>query len=204
MGYHEWHDRPGYYKDISRHFDPKARLLDVGCGTAWLADEFSDYVGVDTAADVVESAAAKGIDVRLASEDGSLPFADSSFDGVILKDVLEHLPDPVAMVREVRRVLRPGGRAFASSPDAQRWVWNDYTHLRPYTRTAMRRLWADQGMAVEKVSYECVAPGTGIISGYTRRKRRPLPFVLAAQLPIVRRNVYVLATRPSDNTGPSS
>ncbi|WP_127781672.1 class I SAM-dependent methyltransferase [Rhodococcus sp. X156] len=204
MGYHEWHDRPGYYKDISRHFDPKARLLDVGCGTAWLAEEFSDYVGVDTAEDVVTSAAAKGIDVRLASKDGSLPFADSSFDGVILKDVLEHLPDPVAMVREVRRVLRPGGRVFASSPDAQRWVWNDYTHLRPYTRIAMRRLWADQGMTVEKVSYECVAPGTGIVSGLTRRKQRPVPFVLAAHLPIVRRNVWILATRPGDHAAPSS
>jgi len=61
----------------------------------------------------------------------------------------------------------------------------------------MRRLWADQGMTVDKVSYESVAPGTGIISGYTKRKQRPLPFVLAAQLPIVRRNVWVLASRPT-------
>jgi len=197
MGYHEWHGRPGYYRDISRHFSPKTRLLDIGCGTAWLSEDFADYVGVDTEQGVVTMAAARGIDVRLARSDGRLPFEDGSFEGVILKDVLEHLPDPVSMVREVRRVLRPGGRVFASSPDAQRWVWNDYTHVRPYTRTAMRRLWADQGMTVDKVSYESVAPGTGIISGYTKRKQRPLPFVLAAQLPIVRRNVWVLASRPT-------
>ncbi len=199
MGYHEWHGRPGYYRDISRHFTPNTRLLDIGCGTAWLAEDFSDYVGVDTAEDVITKAAAQGIDVRLARPDGTLPFADGSFDGVILKDVLEHLTDPVSMVREVKRVLRPGGRVFASSPDAQRWVWNDYTHVRPYTRTAMRRLWADQGMAVDRLSYESVAPGTGIISGYTKKKQRPLPFVLAAHLPVVRRNVWVLASRPTDN-----
>ena len=197
MGYHEWHSRPGYYKDISRHFDPSTRLLDIGCGTAWLSEDFRDYVGVDTADDVVAKAAEQGIDVRLASQDGTLPFDDATFEGVILKDVLEHLTDPVSMVREVRRVLRPGGRVFASSPDAQRWVWNDYTHVRPYTKSAMRRLWSDNGMAVDKVSFESVAPGTGIISGYTRKKQRPFPYVLAAQLPFVRRNVWILARRPS-------
>jgi len=199
MGYHEWHERPGYYRDVSRHFSPETRLLDVGCGTAWLSEDFQDYVGVDTAQDVIDNASSSGIDVRLARPDGRLPFEDNEFDGVILKDVLEHLTDPVSMVREVRRVLRPGGLAFASSPDAQRWVWNDYTHLRPYTRTAMRRLFVDQGMSVDKVSYESVAPGTGIISGYTRKKRRPLPLVVLAQLPIIRRNVYILARRPTGN-----
>ena len=197
MGYHEWHSRPGYYRDISRHFGPATRLLDIGCGTAWLSPDFADYVGVETDPEVVTRATAQGIDVRLARPDGSLPFDDASFEGVILKDVLEHLLNPVSMAREVKRVLRPGGRVFASSPDAQRWVWNDYTHVRPYTRIAMRRLWVDQGMTVDKVSYECVAPGTGIISGYTKKKQRPFPFVLAAQLPIVRRNVWVLASRPA-------
>jgi 2-polyprenyl-3-methyl-5-hydroxy-6-metoxy-1,4-benzoquinol methylase len=63
----------------------------------------------------------------------------------VLKDILEHVHDPVALVHDVRRVLRPDGKVFASSPDAQRWVWDDYTHLRPLTRKRFRLLFATRG-----------------------------------------------------------
>lgn len=197
MGYHDWHARPGYYKDITRHFPSSARLLDVGCGTAWLSDDFPDYVGVDNAAETIVAARAAGIEVYEADLQQELPFDDGEFDAVVLKDVLEHLADPVHLVREVARVLRPGGRAFVSSPDAQRWSWDDYTHRRPFTRASMRRLLADNGFEVEKVSYESVMPGTSIVSARTRRKQRPRALVALTWLPGWRRNVWALARRPA-------
>ena len=135
--------------------------------------------------------------VLQADVDEPLPFDDASFEGVILKDVLEHVRDPVSVVREVLRLLQPGGRVFASSPDAQRWVWDDYTHRRPFTRKSLRLLFADQGFEVERVGYESVMPGIGIVSRHTRRKRRPRTLGALARLPIVRRNVWLLARRPS-------
>jgi SAM-dependent methyltransferase len=195
MAYHDWHGRPGYYRDITRHFPRDARMLDVGCGTGWLSDDFPDYVGVDNSTQTVEEAQAAGIDVRQADLQGNLPLEDAEFDGVVLKDVLEHLSDPVHLVQEVHRVLRPGGQAFASSPDAQRWSWDDYTHRRPFTRTSMRRLFADNGFDVDKVSYESVMPGTSMVSARTRRKQRPRPLVALTWLPGWRRNVWVLARR---------
>src|ERR1700712_1417374 len=108
MGYFDWHARPGYFRDVTRHFAPDAQLLDIGCGTAWLAADFSRYVGVDPAPDPVAAAVERGLDVRQASAADRLPFDDGHFDGVVLKDVLEHLDDPVFAVREARRVLRPG------------------------------------------------------------------------------------------------
>jgi SAM-dependent methyltransferase len=196
VGYFDWHEQPGYWRDVTRHFAPNARMLDLGCGSAWLADHFADYTGLDASPAAAEKAASRGRRVIQASLDEPLPFPDASFDGVVLKDVLEHLADPVAVVLEVRRVLAPGGRVFASSPDAQRWVWNDYTHRRPFTRTAYRLLFADQGFEVDRVSYESVMPGTSIVARAGRRQRRPRALAAAAWLPVVRRNVWALARKP--------
>ncbi len=197
MGYLGWHDKPGYWADVTRHFPPDTRLLDVGCGNAWLGDHFERYTGIDVSKEAVETARARGRQVIEADADQALPFADASFEGVVLKDVLEHVADSAALVRETHRVLRPGGRVFASSPDAQRWVWDDYTHRRPFTRKSFRLLFQDQGFAVERVGYESVMPGTGIVSAWTHRKRRPRVLAAAAWLRVVRRNVWIVARRPS-------
>ena len=92
---------------------------------------------------------------------GASPLASGEFEAVVLKDLLEHVGDPVTMVREAYRLLKPGGRVFASSPDAERWVWDDYTHRRPFTRKGFRKLFADTRFAVEQLGYESVMPGIG-------------------------------------------
>jgi SAM-dependent methyltransferase len=193
MGYFDWHEQPGYFRDVTRHFAPDAQMLDLGCGSAWLAQHFAHYTGVDGSAEAVAAASRRGRTVLQHDLAQPLPFDDACFDGVIAKDVLEHVPDPVAVVREIHRVLRPGGRVFASSPDAQRWVWDDYTHRRPFTRKSYRLLFADQGFEVERVGYESVMPGTSIVAARTRRKRRPRALQAAAWLPVVRRNVWLVA-----------
>lgn len=197
VGYFDWHEQPGYFNDVIRHFGPSMEVVDVGCGTGWIAEHLPRYVGLDGAPEAVAAARERGRDVRLADVDRPLDLPDAGFDGAILKDLLEHVADPVALVREVRRVLRPGGVVFASSPDAQRWVWDDYTHRRPFSRVAFRRLFADQGFVVEHAGYESVMPGTSIVAARTRAKRRPAPLRAAAWLPVVRRNVWVLARRPT-------
>jgi SAM-dependent methyltransferase len=195
MGYFDWHEEPGYHRDVTRHFGRGARMLDIGCGSAWLAEHFDDYTGLDGSEEAVAAAERRGRRVLLASVHDRLPFPDESFDGVIMKDLLEHVEDPVHVVREARRVLRPDGLAFASSPDAQRWVWDDYTHRRPFTRKAFRLLFADQGFTVERSAYESVMPGTSIVSRWGGRHRRPPALVAAAWLPVVRRNVWLVARR---------
>jgi SAM-dependent methyltransferase len=196
VSYFDWHEQPGYWADITHHFAPDSKLLDIGCGSGWLAQHFPAYTGIDGSADAVRIAKDLRRNVIAGDVDEALPFAERAFDAVVMKDLLEHVRDPVALVREARRVLTPGGLLFASSPDAQRWVWDDYTHRRPFTKKSLRLLFADQGFDVLRVGYESVTPGVGILAGRTRRKRRPRAFALLARLPGHRRNVWLLARRP--------
>lgn len=198
LGYFDWHQAPGYWRDVTRHLPPEGELLDIGCGTAWLAEHFERYTGIDSSPEAIAAAARRGRRVIQGDVEQPLPFPDRAFDAVVMKDLLEHVGDPAALVREAQRVLRAGGLVFASSPDAQRWVWDDYTHRRPFTRKGFRMLFSDHGFDVERAGYESVMPGVGVLSGLTRRKRRPRPFGLLALLPFHRRNVWLVARRQSD------
>jgi SAM-dependent methyltransferase len=195
VAYHDWHLKPGYWADITRHFSQESNLLDIGCGTAWLAEHFPHYTGIDGSPAAVEAAVARGFNVTRGDLNEPLPFADATFDAAVLKDVLEHVDNPADLVGELRRVLRPGAVIYACSPDAQRWVWDDYTHRRPFTRKSFRKIFVDQGLVVEHVGYESVFPGVGIVSARTRSHRRPIAFRLLALLPFHRRNVWALARR---------
>lgn len=195
MRYHDWHGEPGYWRDVTRHFDPDALLLDLGCGSAWLGAHFPRYLGVDDHPDAFRDGGGRVARVARGSV-AHLPLRDSCVDAVVCKDVLEHVPDPRVVVREVARVLRPGGLVYVSVPDAQRWVWEDYTHVRPYPRRALRRLLADEGLTVVRLGHESVTPGVGVVSRLSPWHRRPWPYRLLARTRLARRNVWALARLP--------
>lgn len=97
------------------------RVLEVGCGAGYdafaLAEAGVEYVGIDlTAANPVRTRdhlALFNLRPSLAQADAEqLPFADASFDAVFSNGVLHHTPDLPASLREIARVLRPGGAAY--------------------------------------------------------------------------------------------
>lgn len=105
---------------VRRHLPAAGSVLDVGCGSALVADRIADldatYVGVDYgghhAAYAAKRLAESGY--RLVSAIGRcdgelLPFPDECFDVVVMSEVIEHLMQPERAVWEVARVLRPGG-----------------------------------------------------------------------------------------------
>jgi len=90
------------------------RVLDVGCGVKPYYPFFEPYASAYVGVDVVENPAA---DLQGAVE--SLPVADASFDLVLCIQVLEHADDPARAVRELRRVVAPGGVVLASTHGVQ-------------------------------------------------------------------------------------
>jgi SAM-dependent methyltransferase len=100
---------------------PCEAFLDAGCGDgrylAALDTELPERVaGVDIAATIVETARSRlpRADLRQANIE-SLPFADGEFDLVLSSQVIEHVLDARGAIRELRRVLRPGGRLVIST-----------------------------------------------------------------------------------------
>src|SRR5215468_3211839 len=115
------------------------RVLDVGCGPGVLAARLVDRCGtegvvaVDPSEPFVEAARARlpGVDVRRATAE-DLPFADDTFDLCLAQLVVHFMADPVAGLREMGRVARPGGLVSAS-------VWDHTTGtgpLSPFWRAA--------------------------------------------------------------------
>jgi ubiquinone/menaquinone biosynthesis C-methylase UbiE len=109
-------------------------LLDVGCGPGTITVDLARRVapgrcvGIDRASEVLaqarEHASAQQVEIAFQTADVyGLPFADGSFDVVHVHQVLQHLTDPVRALRELRRVLRPGGVLAARDGDYSCFSW---------------------------------------------------------------------------------
>lgn len=157
------------------------RVLDVGCGVKpyypWFEPVASAYVGVDVvpnpAADVIGPVEA-------------LPVDDASFDLVLCNQVLEHCDDPAQAVRELRRVLAPGGRVLASTHGVQ--VYHPSPNdLWRWTHAGLERLfrgnadWASVTVRPGSGTTACLAMLTGhyieLLLGRARLRRAAAPLV---------------------------
>lgn len=110
------------FRKVISHVPHGVRLLDVGCGrTAAFLQAVSpriDYgVGVDFKVKEMQLNNIQTVQLKLAEE---LPFADSSFDVVTLLAVLEHIEHEKPILKEIRRVLKPGGKLILTVPS----VWS--------------------------------------------------------------------------------
>jgi len=114
-----------------------ARILDIGTSTGtnlrMLRDlGFTNFEGLDQSEDAIRWCADKGLGKVTAGDVCKLPFADESFDLVLATDIIEHVDDDVGALCEIRRILKPKGRALITVP-AFRMLWglqDDVSHHR--------------------------------------------------------------------------
>ena len=150
-----------FLRDIcsGKKVDSDLTILDVGCGTGAnleLLSQFGKAQGVDVSPDALAFCRQRGIEqVQLGTAE-KLPYEDETFDLVTGLDVVEHLDDDVAGLKEMRRVLRPGGRALLFVP-AFMFLWgvqDDISHhRRRYTSEDIKQVVREAGLEVESVTY---------------------------------------------------
>lgn len=127
-------------------------VLDIGCntgyGTAIVARDSRATTGVDVSAKSVSAARELNAapNLRYLAIDGlQLPFQDDAFDLAVSFQVVEHVFTPEAYLREIRRVLKPGGLAILTTPNATIRLypgmkpWNKF-HVREYAAAELRTL----------------------------------------------------------------
>jgi methionine biosynthesis protein MetW len=146
------------------------RLLDLGCADGILAQQlherFAEAHGADISETALSIARQRGIEThRVNVDEEPLPFADGFFDAITCLDLVEHVFEPRVLLREMARVLAPGGSVYIAFPNI-RYIIRikeliagrfpktsgdveysyDGGHLHYYTPEDMRRLLEEQGL----------------------------------------------------------
>jgi 2-polyprenyl-3-methyl-5-hydroxy-6-metoxy-1,4-benzoquinol methylase len=145
-------------------------VLDVGCGAGAVGRSIRDradrLVGIELEPTAAERAREHYDDVHVGAVEDVLPALGESFDTILAYDVLEHLVDPVAVVRGLRGVAAPDALLHVSTPNARHWslvrdlvfrgtfgytAWGhrDTTHLRWFTPADLAALLEHEGWIVE-------------------------------------------------------
>ncbi len=164
---HEWGTAPEFVGprhelrerlllDLFLSASPGPRVLDAGAGQGTMSRRL-EHLGFEVTSTDVSMAAVQLLAGRVAGEVRqasvtALPFQASSFDGVVLGEVLEHVEEDGRALQEVARVLKPRGVLAASVPAnpalfgrSDEWAG----HVRRYTRPALLEICNDAGLAVK-------------------------------------------------------
>lgn len=127
---------------LARHFGGRRDLavLDVGCDHKPYFPLFQPYarryVGLDVGRTTEE--------VDVVGGASTTPFAPASFDAVLCSQVLEHVPDPMVTLKEIARVMKPGGRVLLSTHGT--YIYHPHpTDFWRWTQEGLRKIFVDSG-----------------------------------------------------------
>ncbi|MDQ2724131.1 MAG: class I SAM-dependent methyltransferase [Actinomycetota bacterium] len=193
------------------------RVLDLGCATGWqarlLVQHGCTVVGVELDAEAAARATAwceRVVVCDLDVADVVAEVGEDRFEVIVAGDVLEHLRDPVRVLQSVQRLLAPGGRVVASLPNVAHGSVRlalltgsfpyrdegilDHTHLRFFTLSSVRDLFAAAGYAVDSVDRVLVAVDQA--SPYDRSLLPPGIEAAVSAMPEATTFQYVVVAHP--------
>lgn len=162
-------EREQHLEDIKQELDylnslSAGRLLEVGCGPGFLLSGLKPELekhAVEVSKYAAEHAGQWGKVFAGTLHEAGYP--DEYFDIAVMHHVIEHIDDPASAIKEIFRILKPGGKFLIATPDfdcacARRFGENfrllhDPTHVSLFTNDSMHRFLRDHGFTIEKVEY---------------------------------------------------
>lgn len=151
-----------FMRELSRYqLSPDAAILDLGTSTGTnlrmlCAAQFKNIAGLDFSEESVRFCAEKGLPRVYKGDICDLPFADASYDVILATDIIEHVDDDAKALREILRVLKPGGRVLITVPCFMTmWSQHDVNahHKRRYRLRDLRQRVSGAGLPVERSYY---------------------------------------------------
>lgn len=134
-------------------------ILDIGCGTGAMSARIGRWgrvVSADFSPLALQFSRRRGLTHLVGADAMRLPLGCDRFDVLVAMDMLEHLPDDCRALEEFYRVLKPGGRVFATVP-AYPHLWSEHDvalmHHRRYQRREVQERFTAAGFEVEKLSH---------------------------------------------------
>jgi methionine biosynthesis protein MetW len=160
----------------------KGKVLDVGCGNGVLLEDLRENgcvaMGVELNPDNVSIAKVKGFEVFCGSLEDAR-YQDNTFDVVIVNHVLEHVPSPIKTMKEIWRILKPGGKVFIQTPNEESYMrkifgkywtgWHIPFHFNYFSQRTIRKLSLLAGFKV--LQLETITPDhhfLNSLSAYSR------------------------------------
>ncbi len=152
--------RHGWVRAQLRALPTGARLLDAGAGMQpyrdacahldYVAQDFAEYDGQgDGRGGQIKAWHNHGLD--LVSDITAIPTPDASFDAVLCTEVIEHVPDPIAALRELTRLLKPGGRLILTAPFVSNTHFSPYHFCTGFNRYFYEKHLGELGMSITTI-----------------------------------------------------
>ncbi|WP_370090218.1 class I SAM-dependent methyltransferase [Ekhidna sp.] len=150
----------------------KGDLLELGCGEGRgveiLAPLAHSYIGIDKIKSVIENLEKKFSKYKfLSGVFPPLPFEDNSFDTIITFQVIEHVKDDENFIKEIHRVLMPGGTALITTPNIKMTLSRNPWHEREYTGDELKALCKKY---FEKVEMKGIAGNEKVLEYHERNR----------------------------------
>lgn len=139
----------------------KTEILDFGCGSGFLVGELQklgyEASGLDRSAEAIDYGTGRGIRNLKIQQGDKIDFPDGRFNLVLALDVLEHIKDDARAIREIERVLKPGGWVIITAP-AYMFLWGVQDevsrHFRRYSRSELvNKFKSSSSLKIIKQSY---------------------------------------------------